>query len=468
MEAEGVAAWFLFAGTDRSAEQGIRAVLSAVGLRLHPLDQSAPEGHGILCFSEVNDALLNLVREIRRNSYGRVLALRASSSVVPSSVIWRLLDAGASDTLAWDDEGTVARQIRAKLTRWIVINELSRSAASRGLLVGDSQAWFTLVEAVVEAGRFTNAPVLLMGESGTGKELLAQLIHVVGGRASERNGSRREVVTVDCSTIVPELSGSELFGHERGAFTHAVNPRDGAFALADGGTLFLDEVGELPLALQAQLLRAVQEKTYKRVGGNVWQNTDFRLVCATNRDLEALVQEGRFRLDLYHRIAGWVFRTLPLREHRKDIVLLATHFLKMICSSDTVPEFDVSVREYLLSRQYPGNVRELRQVVERIAQRHVGPWPISAGDIPEQDFPANGKLQRSWPDATLEKTIEDAITLGVGLKEISQITADTAVRIAIQSERGNLQRAAQRLGVTDRALQIRRAAANSRTQSLAG
>lgn len=458
-------AWFRFSGRDPSPASGIRSALSAIGIRLDPLEESVPRAHGILCFSEFNDALLNMVRGVRRNGSGRVLALATSASVLSPSSTYRLLSAGASDVLSWHNPGTVARQIRARLARWSAIDEMAQSAAAKGLLVGESRAWLTLVRAIVEAAHFTGAPVLLMGESGTGKELLAQLIHHFDGRTSERRTSHRELVTVDCSTIVPELSGSELFGHERGAFTHAVNARDGAFALADGGTLFLDEVGELPPALQAQLLRAVQEKKYKRVGGNVWQTTDFRLVCATNRDLAALVEQGRFRLDLYHRIAGWVFQTVPLRDHREDILSLATHFLRAIWSSDAVPEFDSFVQEYLLSRQYPGNVRELRQVVERIAHRHVGPWPISAGDIPEQDFPTEENLQPSWPDEILEKTIADAVTLGVGLKEISQVTAETAVRIAIRSEKGNLQRAASRLGVTDRALQLRQASANSRQSS---
>jgi transcriptional regulator with GAF, ATPase, and Fis domain len=461
-------AWFRFVGADRSAESDIREGLSAIGIDLRPPETDLPEGHGIVCFSEADEGLLNLVRQVQRNSRGRLLALGTSSSVVPSSAIWRLLNAGASDALAWDDHGEVAKQVRAKLGRWIAVDELARPSFTRGLIVGESQAWLTLVRAVVEAARFTNAPVLLMGESGTGKELLAQLVHLCDGRRPKPPESTPDPVTVDCSTIVPELSGSELFGHERGAFTHAVNARDGAFALADGGTLFLDEVGELPLALQAQLLRAVQEKTYKRVGGNVWQSSDFRLVCATNRDLAGLVKEGRFRLDLYHRIAGCVFQTLPLREHREDILPLADYFLKKVWASEAVPEFDVAVQEYLLSRPYPGNVRELRQVVERIAHRHVGPWPISAGDIPEQDCPGDGELKRSWPDEAFENTIAAAITLGVGLKELSQITAETAVRIAIQTEKGNLQRAARRLGVTDRALQIRRAAANVRRDLLTG
>jgi transcriptional regulator with GAF, ATPase, and Fis domain len=266
---------------------------------------------------------------------------------------------------------------------------------------------------------------------------------------------------VDCGSLVPELSGSEFFGHERGAFTGAHIQREGAFALADGATLLLDEIGEIPVALQAQLLRAIQEKTYKRVGGNVWQRASFRLVCATNRNLEELVRQGQFRLDLYYRIAGCVFRTPSLRERKEDIPALAAHFLGG-CIPGAVSGFDPIVRDYLLNRDYPGNIRELRQLIERIAHRHTGPGPITAGDVPEEDRPADGDLHRAWPDEDLERTISNALATGASLGEISRATADTAIRIAVQSERGNLQRAAGRLGITDRALQMRRAADRQR------
>src|SRR5262249_28419770 len=158
---------------------------------------------------------------------------------------------GAADVMAWNEVST-ARQVLAKLERWRCVEQLTAEALAQQPLAGESAAWRCLVRRVAEAARFSGSPVLLTGESGTGKELLARLIQAVGG--ADGGGKRPELVTVDCSTIVPELSGSELFGHERGAFTGAHSARDGAFALADGATLFLDEVGELPLPLQAQLL----------------------------------------------------------------------------------------------------------------------------------------------------------------------------------------------------------------------
>ena len=448
-------AWFEFSGRDRSAEGGIRSGLAGTGVDLRPRE-GAGDGPGIVCFSTITDELIRLLHDLRRGACGLVLALAVSPSVIDSGTAWRLLEAGAADTLTWIQNGSTAKQVRARLDRWSVIDELATEAIARVPLIGASSEWRGLVRRIVEAARFTDAPVLLIGESGTGKELLAQSIHLVG-RGGDARGSGRDLITVDCSTIVPELSGSELFGHERGAFTGAVSPRDGAFALAAGGTLFLDELGELPLGLQPQLLRAVQEKTYKRVGGNVWQTADFRLVCATNRDLTELVDQGHFRLDLYHRLAGWVFRMPPLRERRADILPLATHFLRLASPADTSLEFDAAVRDYLANRSYPGNIRELRQLVQRIAHRHVGPGPITPGDIPQEDRPAGGSARRAWPDERLDQTIQDAIAMGVSLKDITHTTTEAAIRIAVQEENGSLQRAARRLSVTDRALQIRRA-----------
>src|SRR5690606_38848432 len=163
--------------------------------------------------------------------------------------------------------------------------------------------------------------------------------------------STAEIVVLDCTTIVPDLSGSELFGHERGAYTGAVSARDGAFAVADKGTLFLDEVGELELHLQVQLLRVLQEHAYKRVGSNDWRTTDFRLISATNRDLLAEVEDGRFRADLYHRIAAICIALPTLRDRVEDILPLARHFAR---TATTEPqkdlEFDEAVELFLMAR----------------------------------------------------------------------------------------------------------------------
>jgi transcriptional regulator with GAF, ATPase, and Fis domain len=282
---------------------------------------------------------------------------------------------------------------------------------------------------------------------------VARLIHHLDPR--ER---KQDLVILDCSTIMPELSGSEFFGHERGAFTGAVAARDGAFALADRGTLFLDEVGELPMNLQTQLLRVIQEQTFKRVGGNAWQRTSFRLVSATNRDLWAQVQRGEFRADLYFRLASFVCRLPPLRERPEDILPLARHFLKGQRPQREPPELDPSVQEYLLNRPYPGNVRDLRQVAARLLCRHAGKGPITVGCIPPDDRQAWYADETPWHEGGFELAIRRALLQGLGLKGISRTAEETAIGIAVAEAGGNLQQAAQRLGVTDRTLQLRRAA----------
>jgi transcriptional regulator with GAF, ATPase, and Fis domain len=259
--------------------------------------------------------------------------------------------------------------------------------------------------------------------------------------------------------VVPELSGSEFFGHERGAFTHAVTSRDGAFALADGGSLFLDEVGDLPLSLQGELLRVVQEHTYKRVGSNTWKKVDFRLICATNRNLEEERVRGAFRLDLYHRIASWTCKLPCLNDRREDIIPLTQHFLGEIQSEGEIPDLDPAVRDYLLLRNYPGNVRDLRQLVTRTARRHVGKGPITVGDIPEDENPFAATMVRDdWKEGAFKNAIRRALSLGVTLKQISNAATEQAIRVALEDENENLQKAARKLGVTDRALQMRRAA----------
>jgi transcriptional regulator with GAF, ATPase, and Fis domain len=433
----------------------MRQGVSRAGLELTPFQGTEDQAYGIIGFSEMDQGLIALVRSMRGGAVARVLALAVSKAVLQAGDVWRLLQAGAADVMEWSDE-SVGDQIFAKVERCHLVEQVAADALATEPIAGESATWRELVRRVVEAGRFSSAPVLLTGESGTGKEHLARLVHAVIAR-KDRAGQSAELVTVDCTTIVPELSGSELFGHEKGAFTGAHSVRDGAFALANEGTLFLDEVGELSLPLQAQLLRAIQEKTYKRVGGNIWLRTNFRLVCATNRDLEDLVRRGQFRLDLYHRIAGWVFRTPRIEERREDILPLARYFLSTVFPEEQ-PEIDAAVCEYLVNRTYPGNIRELRQLMERMAHRHAGSGPVTVGDIPEEDRPTDGGVPLAWPDERLERTIADAIALGASLKEISSATTAAAIRIAVQSEKGNLQRAAKRLGVTDRALQMRRAA----------
>lgn len=407
---------------------------------------------GILFFTEFTPGLCSLLRERSRRGLARVLAVTLAPSVSANGSAWALLKAGASDVFAWRHSSEPAREASARFARWDEVDEIVQSPLVRKNLAGQSPAWVRVLRQAVEAARFTEASVLITGESGTGKELIARLIHTLDARQN-----KRDLVVSDCTTIVPELSGSEFFGHERGAFTGAVAARDGAFALANGGTLFLDEVGELPPTLQAELLRVVQEHTYKRVGSNTWQKTDFRLVCATNRNLIDELAQGRFRRDLYYRIAACCCHLPPLGERREDILPLVRHFLEKLRPDDP-PELDDVVREYLIARDYPGNVRDLEQLIKRILLRHVGFGPITAGDIPEDERPTAEFDIADWRGNGFEYAVHLALEQGIGLKEIGRAAEDAAERIALEEAEGNLQRAAAKLGVTDRALQLRRAA----------
>ena len=377
--------WIYFCGPrDPAAKRAVLDSLTSTGVATRLFDINGPPSEGIVCFSSIDDDLYEFVREVSHNRQKRVLAVPLASAQLDSANAWRLLLAGASDVFRWSSAAEMAERVKARLERWRAVDDLLQSPAVEKNLIGSSPAWRSIMRQIVEVARFTNAAVLLIGESGTGKELVGRLVHELDPRASQN-----ELVIVDCTTIVPELSGSEFFGHERGAFTGAVGARDGAFAAAHGGTLFLDEVGELPLPLQAQLLRVVQEGTYKRVGSNAWQRSQFRLVSATNRNLLQSIENGHFRHDLYHRIGGWIFRVPPLHERREDIVPLARHFLATFLPDLADADFDLPVREYLLNRAYPGNVRDLRQLIARISSRHVGPGPITIGDLPDDEHPAN-------------------------------------------------------------------------------
>jgi transcriptional regulator with GAF, ATPase, and Fis domain len=450
-----IQAWMHFHNTDATSEQHILECLQQVGISSGPLDSQLGRGTALLFFSAITDDLHELIRHVSRHGATRLIAISLAQSALDDSRVWGLLESGASDVLHWCSSASnrTAKDIVARIERWHAIDGVLDSSLVRDNLVGQSPAWLSVLRQVIETARFSAACVLILGESGTGKELLASLIHRLD---PERH--KRELVLVDCTTIVPDLSGTEFFGHTKGAFTGATNTREGAFALADGGTLFLDEVGELHPKLQAELLRVVQEGTYKPIGSNRWEHTTFRLVCATNKDLHTEQANGRFRQDFYYRIANHIFRTPPLRERTDDILPLVEHFWTQFRPGETTPQLDVGVREYLLKRDYPGNVRDLRQLVSRISHRHVGQGSITIGDVPPEERPRDDFNVPNWRDPGFELAVGRAVRLGVGLKKIAEGAVETAMDIALAREQHNLQRAAQALKVTDRALQLRRAA----------
>ncbi len=378
---------------------------------------------GLIAFVKESPDLLEFVQRSSRGGFDRIMAVAVNNTALKGATPWKLLQAGASDVLAWNTTKNPAAAIAARFQRWQAVEEIVNSELVQSSLVGRSRAWVSVLRQVVEVASYTDASVLITGETGTGKELIARLIHTLDSRPD-----KQDLIVLDCTTVVPELSGSEFFGHERGAFTHAVASRDGAFGLADRGSLFLDEVGDLPLNLQAELLRIVQERTYKRVGSNTWRKVNFRLICATNRNLDEERARGAFRLDLYHRIASWTCKLPSLNERREDIIPLTQHFLREIQSEDEIPDLDSAVRDYLLLRNYPGNVRDLRHLVTRMARRHVGNSPITVGDIPEDENPFAATVVRDdWKEGAFKNAIRRALSLGVTLKQISNAATEQAL-----------------------------------------
>ncbi len=439
---------------DALSKNAVVKSLGDVGIDTYTPNSCPNKGPGLLFFDEFDQSICDFLRESSHCGLEKVLAITTPAATLAEGDVWRILKAGVSDVMVWNDSDKSAKEVLARLERWRYIDDLLRSPLVRNNLIGQSPAWLSALAQMVGVTSFNDASILLIGETGTGKELLAKLLHTMGTRPD-----KGDLVVLDCTTIVPELSGSEFFGHERGAFTGAVASRDGAFAMANGGSLFLDEVGDLPLELQAQLLRVIQERTYKRVGGNTWYNTDFRLICATNKDLSAEVKNGGFRSDLFYRIAGETCRVPPLRERTEDIIQLATHFIKQLRPEEKPLEMNWFVKKFLLSRKYPGNVRELQQLVSRMMYRHVGTGPITIGDIPEDE--RNDSMldiaSREWIDKSFDRSIRRAISHGVGLKDIGRAAENAAFRIALREENDNSERAARKLGITKRAVQERKA-----------
>ncbi len=294
---------------------------------------------------------------------------------------------------------------------------------------GHMQEVFSLVRRVAPS----EATVLIRGESGTGKELIAQAIHYASPRAS------RPLVRLNCAALPETLLESELFGHEKGAFTGAYTTRKGRFEMANGGSLFLDEIGDLRLHLQAKLLRVLQEKEFERVGSSRPIPVDVRILAATHRDLEKMIQEGQFRKDLYYRLNVVTIVLPPLRERRQDIPPLLDHLVKKFAEKNgkTIKGFTQEARDALLRYDYPGNVRELENIVERatvITRDEV---------IGRSDLPLTVQASETVDDRGTNMTV---VVEGLERKMIKEALA--------QSD-GVQTRAADKLGITERALRYK-------------
>ena len=301
-------------------------------------------------------------------------------------------------------------------------------------IVGSSPAWRRVVDVATQAAP-SAATVLVLGESGTGKELIARAIHFNSPRASG------PLVNLNCAALPEQLLESELFGHEKGAFTGAVAQRKGRFEQADGGSIFLDEIGDLSPALQVKLLRVLQERQFERVGGNKTIGANVRVMAATHRNLEQAMREGTFRDDLYYRLNVVTIQIPPLRERREDIPLLLEHFLRKFAEKNQrdVTGLTAAARDALLKYDYPGNVRELENIVERATLLCRG-RVIDLEDLPAAARPGQRSAAEPLP------------------KDLPGVLADIerqAIESALERSGGIQTQAAETLGISERVLRYK-------------
>ena len=336
---------------------------------------------------------------------------------------------------------TVARALER---RALSLDRTARDAAEdeRYRIVGES-APMREVRAQIERVAPTNARVLITGESGTGKELVAYWLHRLSPRRDH------PFIRLNCAAIQRDLMESELFGHEKGAFSGALAAKPGRFELADSGTIHLDEIGDMELLLQAKLLRVLEQSEFERVGSTKSIKVDIRVVAATNKDLAREIEQGRFRADLFHRLNVFTVAIPPLREHREDIPLLARHLLDAYCRANGMSrkEFAPDTIEFLKTREFPGNVRELRNLVERAAIINTGSLVarsalFSAVELAPQ--PAD-IITRVRPLEQAREELERAF-LEHQLARLGWNITKAATELRV--ERSNLSRRLKQLGIT--------------------
>jgi len=294
---------------------------------------------------------------------------------------------------------------------------------------------------IIEKVADTPSTVLITGESGTGKELIAAALHYNSSR------KKRPFIKINCAAIPRELMESELFGHERGAFTGAIGAKPGRFELADGGTLFLDEIAEVPVDMQVKMLRAIQEAEFERVGGIHTIAVDVRLVVATNRDLQKEVEEGNFRDDLYYRLNVVPLHLPPLRERREDIPLLVKHFIdKFNLKLDrSIEKISQDALNRVANHRWPGNIRELENVIERSILFAEGPV-IRQADLPEE------LMDHSHAAPSVASMDEDHSMKDIVKHATAELERDLIVK-ALAETKGNVTQAARLLKISRKSLQ---------------
>lgn len=427
-----IAAGMGFAVMGADSATSARNILKHQKIDLILLDLKLPGGGGL--------GLLEQVKALHPET--SVVVMTAFASVASAVEAMRI---GAGDYLtkpfALEELTTVLE--RASQQHQIDIEsrklrERLRTQKGMGGLIGQSPEMEKLYR-IMSKVAFSTHPVLILGESGTGKELVARSIHQNGPNAA------KPFVAVDCGALVPTLIESELFGHVKGAFTGADRAKEGLLASAEGGTVFLDEIGELPLDLQAKLLRALQEKEVRPVGATQAKPISARVLAATNRDLAAMVEHGKFRKDLYFRLNVVNLRIPPLRDRRGDIAPLAMHFLERIDRENgTSHTFSNDALRIMTEFDWPGNVRELENAIERACALSSGPV-LHMGDLPTQlqDFRMH---QNSAAFADEQAEDGDAGTGKTGIVSIAEMEKH-AILGTIRQLNGDKLMAAKLLGI---------------------
>lgn len=384
-------------------------------------DMRLPDGEG-----------LALVREINQNGVDLPVAVITAHGSMENAVA--ALKAGAFDYLS---KPVSLDQLRALVRAALDLPQLPQtvSAPNEAPLVGSSAA-MAEVRVLIERVARSQAPVYLHGESGSGKELAARMIH--------QQGARREkpFIAVNCGAIPESLMESEFFGYRKGAFTGADSDRDGFFHVANGGTLFLDEVADLPLSMQVKLLRAIQEKKVRKVGSSQEESVDVRILCATHQNLRERVEEGKFRQDLFYRLNVIEVRMPALRECREDIPLLAQRIMERVAlqGGQPVPQLSTAALAALQAYPFPGNVRELENIIERALALLSG----DGVDVSDLNLAPVSRSADSVPDA-------GSVALQDYLDEVER----KVITEALQKTGFNRTAAAKLLGVTFRSLRYR-------------
>jgi two-component system, NtrC family, response regulator AtoC len=381
------------------------------------LDLRLPDAHGF--------DLIPRLREL-----DELVGIVVLTAVQEVSVVVRAMQLGADDFLVKPSDlddlvETLSRHLERRRAERRHRADRARSPRSQGLVGGSAQ--MERVRQLIGQVADTDATVLLEGESGTGKGLAAEEIHSLSGRAAG------PFLDLNCAGLSPALLESELFGHEQGAFTDASRAKPGLLEIAAGGTVFLDEIGDMPLEVQSRLLKVLEGRRFRRVGGLRDLTANVRLVTASNRDLRAMVRDGDFRQDLFYRLHVFAITIPPLRERREDILPLAHHFLNELnqVMGTSVEGVEASATEFLLGYPWPGNARELRNVVERavILARE--------GRIGAHHLPSDLSSSR----------YRAASGNGEALKALSEMESDHIERV-LEATGGNIKRAAEILGVS--------------------